>query len=231
MEIRRRHLWWLVPVFALLFGLGAAIATWTDKPSATGPSVESTRRLQIVQARDNLVHMLEQVDGQRDLPFEVIVREQRFSGHYRGESFALSGSVNGHAVTMVRQGDRLSVSIDGREQDAHLLPYALYTPYEHLSLIKGLLPTVDPQALLDPEHLGLRGYRLALPPEEVKSLLALWLGPNFPTEQVMNQFLRQVAVTYELWYDGETKQLREMTVDLRIDTPRGVKQDQLLFRM
>jgi hypothetical protein len=78
---------------------------------------------------------------------------------------------------------------------------------------------------------GWLGFHLSLPPEEVTALLALWLGPSFPIDAMTPSLAKQISIDYQLYYDAKSKQLRQLTVDMRMKTPAGLKEDQLLFTL
>ncbi|MFM1652673.1 hypothetical protein ACI7RC_11310 [Brevibacillus sp. B_LB10_24] len=230
MYIRPRRLWWFLPLFAALFLLGMALGKVTDKPQVKEASVEMDSRSQERANRAAIAALLDQVNSGEETPFQVRVKEQSLAGQFQGAAFELGGDIHGHQLKIKRTEDQVTVAIDGEEQEGTMtLPFSLYTPYEHMTVIKSHLEQVKPLPLKDAKKEGLLGYQFSLPPGEVKAMLSTWLGPQFPTEQVFQQFLQQVAVTYQMWYDEKTSHLRQLVVSLKISGPNGGKQDQLIF--
>jgi hypothetical protein len=230
MYIRPRQLWLLLPIFILLFLLGAALALLHERQGEDGrdvPVIDLEQRA--AEDRDALAELLEPLEKKEQIPFTVKWQKDWLSGHFRGERFDLSGTVAGHQVVIRRDDSRASVTIDGEKQEPALLPFALYTPYEHARLVKGQLQVVQPLPLIDEQQQGLLGYQIALPAKEVKEMMALWLGPSFPVEETMASMDRQVAITYQFWYDANVKKLRQIVVHLALQTAQGKKQDQLTF--
>lgn len=230
MYIRPRLIWWLLPIFIGLFSLGMWIATLSDKPVEQqktvmdpGERAEADRTL--------LTELIEPLAAEREHPFSVTLKDYTLTGTYRGQVFELTGEIEGHKLIMKRSDKDVTVTIDGKGQESDLLPYALYTPYEHATLLKAQLQSITPLAVVDQTKRGLIGYKLSLPPSEVASMLSLWLGPSFPVDDVITQLSKQVSVDYHIWYDTQTKQLKQMVVNLKLDTQSGTKQDQLLFRL
>lgn len=232
MYIRPKQLWWLVPIFITLFCLGAAIAQMTDKPVATPPPPASEwEQKPPKQEKELIAELLSQWDTGEKTSFVVLANEQTFSGYFSGASFSLTGNIENHQVDIKRTDEAIEVTVDGEVQHASMLPFSLFTPYDHVMLLKGQLQSIQPRPVPTNEQTGWNGYRFELPPGEVTSLLASWLGPHFPTEEVLEQFLKQIKVTYELWYDDQSQQLRQLGLYLQLQTASGTKQDQLLFQL
>ncbi|UFJ42739.1 hypothetical protein LOK74_09695 [Brevibacillus humidisoli] len=236
MIIRPRQLWWLLPIFLALFLLGALIAKLTDKPAVqnqeqqSGPVAQVDPAEQMRKQRQEIAELIERSQTNTEIPFQVEVKDRQFSGTYQGKSFELSGDVGGQKVMMARTGDSFKLTVNGEQKEPLMLPYALYTPYDHLMLIKGELQSIVPIRLTG-EGADLAGYQFSLPPEDVKSMLSLWLGSQFPTQDVMDEALKSVSLTYLMWYDQSSMRLRRMLVTIQIASPQGEKKDQLLFRM
>ncbi|WP_126427220.1 hypothetical protein [Brevibacillus marinus] len=234
MVIRPHHLWWLLPLFFALFLLGAIIGKLADKPYRQPPVqhvVQNDPAEQVRTERRQLAELIERWETGAEIPFQVELKDRQFSGTFRGKTFQLAGAVGGHQVTMARQGDTFTLTVDGQQKEPLMLPFALYTPYDHLMLIKGVLQSIVPIRLTGPQSADLIGYQFSLPPEEVKEQLSHWLGSRFPAEDVMDEVLQDVSLTYQMWYEAESKRLRRMTVTLKIASPPEDKMDQLLFRM
>jgi len=230
MYIRPRQLWWLLPIFVGLLLFGMALGALSDKPSPE-PMAVVTVEERAAADRETIAAVLDQLSDQRELPFSVKVKDHTLQGRFRGEKFELSGEIAGHQLEMKRTGEDVRVTIDGVGQESHALPYALYTPYEHAMLLKAHLHSLTPLVLTDHQQKELLGYHLAMEPAEVTQLLGLWLGPSFPIDKLSPALAKQIKVEYQLWYDAKTKQLKQLVVDLRMNTPAGFKQDQLLFRL
>jgi len=111
------------------------------------------------------------------------------------------------------------------------LPYALFTPHEHAELLKGVLSQAEATPVFDPSGEGWRGYRITVPSQEVTSLLDLWLGPSFPVKELSPELAKQIAVEYKLWYDEHSGLVRQLEIDLQLQTSAGQKRDQLRFRL
>jgi hypothetical protein len=230
MYIRPRQIWLLLPVFILLFLLGAAIAFLHEKQELESrkiPVIDLQQRA--AEDREAIAELLEPLQKKERIPFTVKWQKDWLSGHFRGEWFELSGSVDGHKVAVSRNESSMNVMIDGEKQEPALLPFSLYTPYEHAMLVKGQLQALQPLPLIDQQQKGLMGYQCSLPEEEVKELLALWLGPSFPTREITEKMDRQMDVVYQFWYDAKDQQLHQIVVQLSLQTAEGKKQDQLTF--
>ncbi|HZG16536.1 MAG TPA: hypothetical protein VE710_16235 [Candidatus Bathyarchaeia archaeon] len=229
MVIRPRQLWLLVPFFIGLFFLGAAFAMLQDKHADRQdglPVIDVQERAW--KDRDMIAELIEPMQKGK-VPFTVKWNQDWLSGYFQGEGFDLKGKLGGKQVALNRNNQVLNVLIDGKKQDPLLLPYAMYTPYEHAMLIKGHLSSIEPLPIVDQGKPGLLGYQLNLPNEDVREILALWLGPSFPTKETLEKMDRQVSIQYQFWYDSNTKQLRQMVVQLSLDGKNGSKQDQLTF--
>ncbi|MBO8162959.1 MAG: hypothetical protein H0Z34_04450 [Brevibacillus sp.] len=235
MVIRPQQLWWLLPIMLSLFLLGGLIAHWTDESTAHEEGSQQEQPVdpaeQMREQRKEIAALIQQWETNANRSFQVDVGEKQFRGTLQGKSFQLSGDVGGHQVTVQREGDALALTVDGEPKEPLLLPFALYTPYDHLMLIKGELQSIVPIVLHRAEGEGLSGYQFTLPAEEVKAMLALWLGPGFPADEVMDQSLRDVSLTYQMWYEQRSLTLRRLLVTLKVVSPSGQKVDQLLFRM
>ncbi len=230
MVIRPRQLWLLLPFFIALFFLGAAIAMMQDKHAEQRdglPVIDVQARAG--EDREFILELLEPLQKNEQVPFTVKWQQDWLSGQFRGEMFDLKGSVGGQQVVFTRDEETMSMTINGQKQDPVLLPYSMYTPYEHAALIKGHLPSIEPLPIVDKAKQGLLGYQLTIPPDEVKEILALWLGPSFPTKETLEKMDRQVSVEYQFWYDTNAKQLRQIVVNLSLDPSQGEKLDQLTF--
>lgn len=230
MYIRPRQLWWLLPIFTALFLIGMGLGKWLGKPDAEGSALINWND-RAEQDRSIIAELIEPLAAKQDLPFAVDMKDHTLRGRFQGEKFELQGSIGGHQLMMKRDDKDVLVTIDGEQQDPHLLPFALYTPYEHARLIQLHLQSIEPLPVVDAKQKDLLGYKISLPPEEVTSMLTLWLGPKFPADDVMKQLTKQVAVDYHFWYEASTKKLKMLVVNLQLDTPAGKKQDQLLFRL
>lgn len=230
MAIRPRQLWLLVPLFIVLFLLGAAIAMLQDK-HADGedglPVVNVQDRAW--KDRDMIAELLEPIGMPKKQPFSVKWQQDQLSGYFQGEGFDLKGTLRGRQVALSRTAQGVQLTVDGQKQDPLLLPFSMYTPYEHAALIKGHLSSIQPLPIVDETKQGLLGYQLILPPEDVKEILALWLGPAFPTRETLEKMDRQVSVEYQFWYDTNTTRLRQIIVNLSLGEADKGKQDQLSF--
>ncbi|MFY0543106.1 hypothetical protein [Brevibacillus sp. H7] len=230
MYIRSKQLWWLLPIFIGLFLLGIALGSISDRPSSDPVSVVSVEE-RAEADREMIAAFLDQLSSDRDQAFTVNMKEHTLQGYFNGEKFQLSGTIGGHQLEMKRMGETVEVIIDGEGQDSPTLPYALYTPYEHAMLLKSHLHSLTPLVVTDHNQNDLLGFHLSLKPDEVTQLLALWLGPSFPVDRMTPTLAKQIEVDYQVWYDENSKQVKQLVVDLRMNTPAGLKQDQLLFRL
>ncbi len=230
MYIRPKQLWWLLPIFIGLLLLGMALGAISDKPSSNAIDVVTVEE-RAVADRELIADLLNQMSTDHDQAFMVNVKEHTLKGRFRGEKFQLTGEIAGHRLEMRRDDQDIQVTIDGENQETHSLPYALYTPYEHAMLLKSHLHSLTPLVLADKNRSDLLGFQLSLQPNEVTQLLALWLGPSFPVDQMSPTLTKQIAIEYQVWFDVKSKQLKQLVVDLRMNTPAGQKQDQLLFRL
>lgn len=229
MVIRPRQLWLLLPFFIGLFFLGAAIAMMQDKQAEQEelPVIDVQERAG--EDRDFILELLEPLQKNEKVPFTVKWQQDWLSGQFRKETFDLKGSIGGQQVAFARNENAMSMTINGQKQDPVLLPYAIYTPYEHASLVKGYLSSIQPLPIQDKTKQGLLGYQLTIPPDDVKEILALWLGPSFPTKETWEKMGRQVSVEYQFWYDTNARQLRQIVVNLSSAASQGEKLDQLTF--
>lgn len=176
--------------------------------------------------------LLDQLTREEERTFVVYMQNHALNGRYQRERFSLSGEIAGHTLEISRNDEqKVNVIIDGQTQDHTSLPYALYTPHEHASLIKSVLQSVAPQPLQDPSGQGWKGFRVSVPPREVTSLLALWLGPSFPIEDLTPELAKGIGVTYQLWYEPSSGNIRQMDMEMTIKTAAGVKRDELRFRL
>ncbi|MDA5106818.1 hypothetical protein ACT91Q_02520 [Brevibacillus thermoruber] len=228
MYVRPKQLWWLLPIFLGLFFLGVSLGALHNRHDGKGvPIMAEAERAEA--DRMVVADLLDQLTEQKERPFEVYLQDHVLSGRFQGQRFQLSGEIGGHHVELRRSEQDVSVTVDGQVQEQTALPYALFTPQEHAVLLKDHLRSVTPLAVSDPSNRAWQGYRLSIPAGEVTSLLATWLGPSFPIQEA--GLARQIAVDYHVWYDGTTRELRQLDVLLQMKTPAGMKQDQLRFRL
>ncbi|MGG1659696.1 hypothetical protein [Brevibacillus sp. NRS-1366] len=231
MYIRPKLLWWLIPTFLGLFLLGIALGSAGNKYGMSETAFMDQQK-DGEHHRVALSELLDQLTEDKERSFIVYLQESALNGRYQHERFELKGEVGGHNLEMSRNLEQpVAIRIDGQIQNEASLPYALYTPYEHAALIKKVLQSVKPQSIQDPGAQGLYGYRLAVPAEEVTALLSMWLGPSFPIHDMPLDVAKGIGVDYQLWYDSESKQIRQLELQLRMQTAAGVKQDQLRFRL
>ncbi|GAB1531185.1 MULTISPECIES: hypothetical protein [Brevibacillus] len=230
MYIRPKMLWWLIPILLGLFLLGIVLGTVSRSANTdTAPAVRQTAG---TKQTKTVAELLEQITKDEERSFLVYMQNQTLHGRYQNEQFQLAGEIGGHQLEIARKdGQPVSVRMDGQVQDHAALPYAMFTPYEHAVLLKGVLQSVSPERLEDTAGQGWSGYRIAVPPEEVSSLLSMWLGPSFPLQDLTPNITNGMKVNYQLWYDSTTGQLRQLELDLQIQTAVGVKRDQLRFRL
>ncbi|EJL26704.1 hypothetical protein [Brevibacillus sp. BC25] len=234
MYIRPKMLWWLIPILLGLFLLGIVFGTVSRSANTdstdTASAISQTAGTE--QTATTVAELLEQITKDEERSFLVYMQDQTLHGRYQNEQFQLTGEIGGHQLEIARKDRQpVSVRIDGQIQDHAALPYAMFTPYEHAVLLKGVLQSVSPERLEDTAGQGWSGYRIAVPPEEVSSLLSMWLGPSFPIQDLTSNVTNGMKVNYQLWYESTTGQLRQLELDLQIQTAVGVKRDQLRFRL
>jgi len=70
-----------------------------------------------------------------------------------------------------------------------------------------------------------------VPGEEVTSLLGLWLGPSFSIDELTPQLAKGIEVTYQLWYEPVSGNIRQLDLELQMKTGAGEKRDELRFRL
>ncbi len=232
MYIRPKMLWWLIPILLGLFLLGVVLGTVSRSANTGSTDIASAVRQTAGTGQTTVTELLEQITRDEERSFLVYMQDQTLHGRYQNEQFQLAGEIGGHQLEIARKdGQPVSVRIDGQIQDHAALPYALFTPYEHAVLLKGVLQSGSPERLEDTAGQGWRGYRIAVPPEKVSSLLSMWLGPSFPIHDLTSNVTNGMKVNYQLWYESTTGQLRQLELDLQIQTAVGVKRDQLRFRL
>ncbi|QRG69952.1 hypothetical protein [Brevibacillus choshinensis] len=231
MYVRPKLLWWLVPIFLSLFFIGIALGSMGTQGDMRGGRVmEHGSNAGIPSV--TLPELLDQLTKEQERTFVVYMQNQALNGKYQNESFELSGEIAGHRLEISRNAEqKVNVVIDGQTQQHTSLPYALYTPHEHANLIKSVLHSVSPQPVQDPSGQGWRGFRLSMPASEVTSLLALWLGPSFSIEELTPELAKGIGVTYQLWYEPATGDIRQMDMELQMKTGTGEKRDELRFRL
>lgn len=231
MYIRPKLLWWGIPIFLGLFLLGITLGTAGNRNS-TAETAFLDKQKDGQHQPVTLTELLNQLTEDKERSFIVYLQDSALNGRYQHERFELNGEVGGHTLELSRNLEQqVAIRIDGQIQNDASLPYALYTPYEHAAWIKGVLQTAKPQRIQDPGTPGLTGYRLSMPAEEVTSLLSMWLGPSFPLRDMPPEVAKGISVDYQLWYDSESRQIRQLELELRMQTAAGVKQDQLRFRL
>lgn len=233
MYIRPNMLWWLIPILLGLFLLGVLWGTVSNlvyKDSANSLPL-ATEYERTDEATITVAQLLEQITLDQERSFMVYMQDQTLDGRYRNEQFQLDGVIGGHQLEITRQEGQPVVRIDGQVQENATLPYALFTPYEHGALLKSVLQSVKPEPLVETAVQGLRGYRIAVPPQEVTSLLSMWLGPSFPVKDLTPDVTNGIRVNYQLWYESNTGQLRQLELEMQIQTAVGVKRDTLRFRL
>lgn len=231
MKIGPRRLWLLVPLFIGLFLLGAAFAMLQKSNEELKPVVEvAAPDVRAEQDRRLLLSWMDALSKDTNKPLTVKWQDAVLSGHFHGSFFDLEGMVAGSQVKLNRSDQATIVTINGERQDATtLLPYAMFTPYEHIALLKGHMQAIEPMPVQDQEKSGLTGYRLEIPSGEVKEIVAQWMGPAFPAKETMEEMDKSISVIYHIWYDTNARQLKQITMTLSIVSAAGNKQDQLTF--
>lgn len=231
MYVRPKLLWWLVPIFLSLFFIGIALGTFGNQSDMKGGRVME-QGAGAGYDSVTLSMLLDQLTREEERSFVVYMQNQALNGRYQHESFELSGEIAGHKLEISRNAEqKVNVVIDGQTQEHTSLPYALYTPHEHAALIKSVLQSVSPQPVQDPSGQGWRGFRLSMPAREVTSLLTLWLGPSFPIDEITPELAKGIEVTYQLWYEPASGNIRQMDIELQMKTSAGEKRDELRFRL
>ncbi|MFD2371725.1 hypothetical protein ACFSO0_17520 [Brevibacillus sp. GCM10020057] len=232
MYVRPKLLWWLIPIFLCLFLVGMLLGKFGDQGDMKGGRVMEQGAGSGYDPM-TLSMLLDQLTRDEERSFVVYVHSEALNGRYQQERFELSGEMAGHQVHISRNGEQqVSVIQDGQPLDqATTLPYALYTPYEHAAVIKSVMHSVAPIAVQDPSGSGWRGYRLTVPEREMGSLLSLWLGPAFTGSELKPELTKGFGVTYQLWYEPVSGQIRQMDIALQIRTAAGEKRDELRFRL
>lgn len=234
MYIRPKMLWWLIPILLGLFLIGILLGTVSRSANTDSKNTASAVKQEAGTEPTAITveELLEQITKDEERSFLVYMQDQTLHGKYRNEQFALEGEIGGHQLEITRQdGQPVTVRIDGQVQDHAALPYAMFTPHEHAALLKGVMQSVEPERLEETAEKGWTGYRIAVPPQEVTSLLSMWLGPSFPIDDLTSNVTNGIAVNYQLWYESTTGQLRQLELELQIQTADGVKRDQLRFRL
>ncbi len=229
--IRPKQMWWLIPIFIGLFLIGSTLGALGNK-MGTDTTASSDQAIEGDRNPVALSELLDQLTQDEERSFIVYMQDSALHGQYQHERFELNGEVGGHKFEMSRDAQQqIAIQIDGQIQNDASLPYALFTPYEHATLIKGVLQSVKAKSIQDPGGQGLHGYRLSVPAHEVTSLLSMWLGPSFPMNDLPADVAKGIGVDYQLWYDSESQQIRQLELELRMQTATGVKQQQLRFRL
>ncbi|MBG9797374.1 hypothetical protein O0555_02825 [Brevibacillus laterosporus] len=232
MYVKQRYLWLLLPILVCLFGLGALLGQATDKlPVAQESANESIGRdsWNTDQNNANLKQLIDQLFVEKATPFGVKIQNQSFVGSYRGNHFQLKGTLQGKKVKIERNNRGASFVIDNEQQELNVLPYALFTPSEHASLLKDQFPQLQSVPLVSRDEAGLQGFSVTLQPDKVNELLREWLGPSFPAENELVQLQQSTTIKYQLWYDDDRKQLKRMVVLLQLKNQKGDRSDQLIF--
>ncbi|QQE72717.1 hypothetical protein KDJ56_12140 [Brevibacillus composti] len=230
MYLKPKQLWWLPTIFLVLFTLGALIGQLHNRLDIQEASVISPAQREEAD-RQMIASLLDQLTGDRERAFSVLMKEHVLSGTYKGEQFHLNGDISGHSFELVREDEQVQVKIDGEPQDHQGLPYSLYTPHQHATILKTKLKHITLLPVTDGSGQGWQGYRLTVPAQEITDLLGLWLGPSFSIQDLTPRLAKQIAVEYQLWYDGPTRELRQLEVYLQMETSAGLKRDQLRFQL
>lgn len=232
MYVRPKRLWWLVPIFVCLFLVGISLGKLGSQGDMTGGRfMEPGAGFGTDPV--TLSMLLDQLMSDEERTFVVYVHDEALNGRYRQDQFELFGEMAGHQMDISRNEDqKVNVVQDGQPLDQlPALPYALYTPYEHAAVIKSVLQSVTPKPVQDPSGQGWRGFRLTVPERELSSLLSLWLGPVFSGSERKPGLTQGIGITYQLWYEPVSGQIKQMDIELQIRTAAGEKRDELRFRL
>lgn len=232
MYIRPKLLWWGLPAFLILFLIGMAFGAAGNRHDIElAPDIQKPAEKGYTE-QIALKALLDQLTDAKERSFIVYMKESALNGRYAQERFQLTGEIGGHKLEISRDLNQpVTVQIDGEKQDDAALPYALFTPHEHAELLKNVLSSVKAAPVSDPSGEGWKGYRITVPSQEVTSLLDLWLGPSFPVKDLSPELAKQIGVEYQLWYDEQSGLVRQLEIDLQLQTPAGEKRDQLRFRL
>jgi len=229
MMVRQKHLWLMVVLFASLFFVGMVMGKVTEQAGGmTGEYRPERDKLQVRRA--SLLQLIKQLDQSREMPFAVVIKNARLSGWFRGSTFHIQGKIDDRQMEVKRVAGAPVFVMDGKPQEAALLPYALYTPYQHGHLIASQIQALQPIPLVNPRNEQMKGFQIQLPPNEVKKLLTAWMGGQFKANETMEDVLKKTAIQYQIWYHDESKQLWQIGIQLQMQTDNGSKQDQIIFR-
>ena len=232
MYVKPRYLWLIIPACALLFFLGNSLGKSLDKQAVTIFPSQATLlpNESVNKARHDLKNWLTPIlTDKNSTSFGVKIQQESFVGSFKEEYFQLSGTFHGKKLYMNRNEKGSSLVIDNKPQPLYLLPYALYTPYEHAKLLRDQLDVVVPNRKISRDEEGVEGYQFTLPPEKLKDLLGVWLGNSFIQGMNLEELSATTSIQYQLWYQEQEKKLIRMVVKLKVKSNHGVKQDQLVF--
>ncbi|USG63469.1 hypothetical protein NDK47_14915 [Brevibacillus ruminantium] len=230
MYIKPKQLWWLPTFFLVLFTLGALLGHLHNRLEIREAKVIAPADREKAD-RAMIASLLNQVMADKERSFSIFLKNDELKGTYKGENFHVTGEIAGHRFELQREDEQVQVAIDGETQDHQGLPYSLYTPHQHAAILKDKLERVSLLPVADSSGQGWQGYRLSVPATEITDLLSLWLGPSFPIQDKTPRLAKQIAVEYQIWYDGPTRELRQLEIYLQMQTAAGLKQDQLSFRL
>lgn len=229
MYVNRKQQWTFSAILAVLLIIGmVAMVVLPEKSHTPHHSSTNQKANPDEENHAGIKSLLDRYmkSGERH-SFSVFSRGHAYTGHYSGESFELTGWVNNKRVTMKRQGDQMSLTLDGEVLDPLTLPFALYTPFEHLKLLQN--QSVHPIPVVQDQ--GTKGYLFHLQTEQVQHILQSWLGPAFSVEDVWKPGQDAVHIDYLLWYDQKKTAIKEMHVTLTMHMNRQTKVETLTFRM
>lgn len=230
MYIKREELWWVLPILIALFLLGGSIAKLQENAKkATTPTIAAKENtLGTINVHRQLTRqLLAQLTPDKQSPLAVETDGLVWTGHFQGETFEITTKQDGRDLRMQRVDGQFHFAVDGALQDAHALPYSLFTPFEHAKLLDKELHVLTPVPL---NESGWQGYQLAMPASELKTQMSAWLGPAF-SEAEITDALQQTQIVYQLWFEPESKKLKQFIMTLLGSSQHGsTKREQVTFR-
>lgn len=232
MYISREQLWWTLPIVIALFLIGGTIAKLQEsekKTVAPTSSMEAVQTESEQKERELISHLLGQLAPDKQTPLSVETGSLKWTGHFKQETFSISASQDGRELTLQRTPEGFVYEIDGMVQEMQALPYSLFTPFEHARLIRDKLPSIFPKPL-PVSGAGWRGYQLTMPAKELNAVVSTWLGPAFSEAEIADA-LQQTYVVYQLWFEPDSKQMKQLTMAIIDRTQQGSRvRDQVMFR-
>lgn len=153
------------------------------------------------------------VDGDKPASSAGDERDERyFVGTVTGRDWTITGRMKEQTYHLVSRGEILTLRMDGRDVAVPSSMHGLYSPRDHLGLVRRYLNRATPTSDVPAIGRVVPAVRIDVPPADVAALLRRALGPAFADRVALGDVERRARVTYVLGIDPDRPRVAVMRV-------------------